>query len=95
MVNGSQTRKEGTDAKKPVIVVTRRNVLVMIEMRRNVQNMFNIMERKTARENGLFRTVENMGVGNHVASVANGAIDEYVNICTLINVTLIYLFLER
>ena len=42
MVNGLQTRKEGTDAKKPVIVVTRRNVLVMIEMRRNVLNMFNI-----------------------------------------------------
>ena len=78
--NGLRIRQVDTDAKKHAIVVTRKNALVVIEMRKNAKNMSNFLERRIVNTIGLHRTLENMDVGNLVASVANGPMDEYLNL---------------
>ena len=70
--SGSLIHMDNMAAKSHAIVVMRGNVLVMIEMRRNVKAMSSFLERKIVKEIGLFLMVENMVVGNLVVFVVNG-----------------------
>ena len=73
---GSRIHMDNMVAKSHATVAMKGNVLVVIEMRRNVKVMSSFMERKIVKEIGLFLMVENMVVGNRVVSVINGRINK-------------------
>ena len=74
--NGSQIHMDNMVARSHAIAAMRGNVLAVIGMRRNVKIMSSFLERKIVKEIGLFLMVENMVVGNLVASVINGRINK-------------------